>query len=62
MPIITDHRPQSFDERIGNKELVSILRSMVEEKKMLRQNFKAIYSTGKVAAEKQHSHRLFARK
>lgn len=62
MPIITDHRPQSFDEVIGNKELVSILRSMVEgEKNAPGKISRAILLHGKSGCGKTTLARLFAK-
>ena len=62
MPIITDHRPQSFDEVIGNKELVSILRSMVEgEKNAPGKISRAILLHGKSGCGKTTLVRLFAK-
>ena len=62
MPIIIDHRPKTFDEVIGNKHLVSILRSMVErERKSPGKISRAILLSGKSGCGKTTLARLFAK-
>lgn len=62
MPIITDHRPQSFDEVVGNRQLVSILLSMTErEKKNPGKISRAILLHGKSGCGKTTFARLFAK-
>ena len=61
-PIIIDHRPKTFDEVIGNKHLISILRSMAErERKSPGKISRAILLHGKSGCGKTTLARLFAK-
>jgi len=61
-PIITDHRPQTFDAVIGNKELVSVLQSMAErERQHPGKISKTLLFHGKSGCGKTTLARLFAK-
>ena len=61
-PIITDHRPQTFDEVVGNKDLISVLRGMTErEKKHPGKISKTLLFFGKSGCGKTTLARLFAK-
>lgn len=62
MPIITDHRAKTFDEIVGNKDLISILQSIVaREKKDPGKVSKVYLFHGKSGCGKTTIARLFAR-
>lgn len=43
MPIITDYRPETFDEIIGNKDLVSLLKTIVEKARKEPKKISRVY-------------------